>query len=463
MCEQEDWLDLLTDTWAADDLGLDQRARDRLVSFASGSAALSYLLGRSFERRGELEVAVRHLSVAIDIGVPSDEMLRTYFNVAFRTADPDVVLAASLAGRTYRPDETWWRWPLTRALEAVDPLAAGASYEQMIREEQDLDFAFAGLARLAVYAGDWARVLDICEASFHVSQQQAWWKAALKQADETSHARLEAVSPVRSASRVSKTLPLKLAIREASMIDFLGSNGIPVPRIIEKVDTASGVVDLVTERIDGVHLWDLYREEDPSACLPHVREMATTLRRLHDIDINCGFGPIDSADQLPKASASEIVKRDVRKLTMLLFQPNVHPAIVRLRGLIRYLEELLAYEGNPKVCHGDFHPFNIILSLERDDAAIRGVLDFESARAFDPMWDLGIAIASLDAVREWPAEFLDAYASDLSQRELLRMNLFRAMQLSRIALRPRPEGWAHEALIRLLEEIKEKLVTTRFQ
>lgn len=75
------------------------------------------------------------------------------------------------------------------------------------------------------------------------------------------------------------------------------------------------------------------------------------------------------------------------------------------------------------VCHGDFHPLNILL----DGRIVSGVLDWAWAKVDDPMWDVGATIALLTqgplalpallhraatTVRRWLAErYLTSYAA----------------------------------------------------
>jgi aminoglycoside phosphotransferase (APT) family kinase protein len=45
--------------------------------------------------------------------------------------------------------------------------------------------------------------------------------------------------------------------------------------------------------------------------------------------------------------------------------------------------------SNPSICHGDFHPLNVMM----DGKEVTGVIDWSSMRVMDPAWDVGAAVA----------------------------------------------------------------------
>jgi aminoglycoside phosphotransferase (APT) family kinase protein len=163
------------------------------------------------------------------------------------------------------------------------------------------------------------------------------------------------------------------------------------------------------------------------------------------------------------------------------FQPYVaDPALTHLEpGVTWLLENQPSERGVLSVCHGDFHPGNVMV----DDGEVTGVLDWPGAQLADPEYDVAVslvlmAVAGPSLAKDVPADAFEAFATSYveaySRRRALdpgRLRYYRAYRAIRAFIRgtaartpgveaellPRDQyPWAEEgALHRLAGVIKE--------
>jgi aminoglycoside phosphotransferase (APT) family kinase protein len=158
--------------------------------------------------------------------------------------------------------------------------------------------------------------------------------------------------------------------REHAVLRWLRERAYPAPRVLATCADV-GVVGgpfLVMERLAGT---DMLRDLVPR----RVREVTPTLaalqQRLHDLD------PAGLADALPR----------IEDLVATL---RARIAEARLDGLQAGLAWLETQRPVPRtlvVCHGDFHPRNVLMR----DGQVQGVIDWSLAVMADPAYDVGSA------------------------------------------------------------------------
>jgi len=203
-------------------------------------------------------------------------------------------------------------------------------------------------------------------------------------------------------------LPAEDAALEERNSRLVAELGLPVPSVGERVER-DGRVGLVFERIDGPMM------SDAVASVPHrLLRYGRALGRLHAV---IHSKAIDS--ELP--SQHDRLQRKIRAARSLS-EPLRDAASRALRALPQ----------GTALCHGDFHPENVLLSR-------RGpvLIDWIDATAGNPVGDVARTIVLIrysglprQGLRKWRVRllrslFLRAYLSGYSRRSPLRRSELR--------------------------------------
>jgi aminoglycoside phosphotransferase (APT) family kinase protein len=179
-----------------------------------------------------------------------------------------------------------------------------------------------------------------------------------------------ALGPGR-ALRLARTAALREAVdRERVALQVAARCGAPAPMVFERVDVA-GRPGLVVEHIDGHDLLTgLVRRPWELVLMPSV--LASLHASLHEIA---------APTQLPDLH-TEVAER---------LRSDLVPSAIRHAGL-RALQRL---PGGDRLCHGDFHPGNVL----RRPRGGYAMIDWKAASRGDPAGD--VARARLLMVEAW--------------------------------------------------------------
>jgi aminoglycoside phosphotransferase (APT) family kinase protein len=186
--------------------------------------------------------------------------------------------------------------------------------------------------------------------------------------------------------------------RERATQNALAALGYPAPRVLLAVTDASalGGPFLVMERLPGRVL--------PKARLINMSRVLVDLQlRLHALD----------PEPLLHALEGEGVAREVATFDGTLARLEQRIAGASLSGLVPAMRWLREHrrrdDGRPLICHGDFHPQNILMLGN----AVTGVLDWPNAIVAEPEFDVAatsvilrfipIQLAALPAPVRWLA------------------------------------------------------------
>ena len=180
-----------------------------------------------------------------------------------------------------------------------------------------------------------------------------------------------------------KTLPGAHAIeREYRVLDALGAQGFPVPRVHalcqdeQVVGTAFYLMDMVPGRI----IWEAqFPGLDPASRALHFDAMNAAMARLHGYDpAAIGLGDY--------GKAGGFVARQVARWSRQ-YQADVEAGrLETMDKLVAWLERHLpADSGDNRITHGDFRCDNMI--FDADQPKIRAVLDWELSTLGDPESD----------------------------------------------------------------------------
>ena len=171
------------------------------------------------------------------------------------------------------------------------------------------------------------------------------------------------------------------ARREACVQNTVEALGFPTPRVLVTcVDRGVlGGAFQVMRRVRGRVMLD-------GMLGPRLLRMPALLAglqaRLHGLDADAFARQLAAADCAP----------DVPSLAGDLDALEQRIAAAQLPGLaaaLRWAQRETPPPRRPAVCHGDFHPLNILL----DGGAVSGVLDWAWGRLADPAWDVGATVA----------------------------------------------------------------------
>jgi aminoglycoside phosphotransferase (APT) family kinase protein len=208
-------------------------------------------------------------------------------------------------------------------------------------------------------------------------------------------------------------------LREAAVHAALVRAGFPAPRVLlHDTDVAPlGLPFLVMERLPGETMWSALAKAGPLAFLAMPRQLAELQARLH----REGGGALrECAQALGLDPLVMGVQADVERL---------HRRIARekLAGLLPAADWLVAHFPAPVqaevICHGDFHPLNIMM----DGGRISGVIDWANVVLGEPAYD----IAALRTIGFYADLGVPAWArgpATLARRLMVRryMSLYRA-------------------------------------
>ena len=172
------------------------------------------------------------------------------------------------------------------------------------------------------------------------------------------------------------------AFLEAAHLAALEASGLPVPHV-HGAGFYGGRWGLVMDRVAGPSFGRLL--EDVSTRQAHITEMARLHRRLHAA----------SAASFPSLKAR--LRRNI-----LTAQAIIGPMSAAI------LERLDGLPDGDRLCHGDFHPFNILGEIGE---AI--VVDWLDVAIGDPTADVARSFALIHHVSSDVASaYLDAYAAE---------------------------------------------------
>jgi aminoglycoside phosphotransferase (APT) family kinase protein len=188
------------------------------------------------------------------------------------------------------------------------------------------------------------------------------------------------------------TAPKRSAFREAAILALVESFGLPVPAIrdVRQFEDRWGVT---MTRANGLSFADAMRRE-PSLLPAYLRGMALLQLRVHS----------HPGTQL--ASLNARLAANIRQVKVL---------DEARKGAL--LDALAALPEGDRLCHGDFHPLNIVGPLGHES-----LVDWMDASRGDPTADVCRSYVLMRSiVPELASAYVDAYAevSGESQSEIL--------------------------------------------
>ena len=170
---------------------------------------------------------------------------------------------------------------------------------------------------------------------------------------------------------------------ESVIQNTIGRLGYPAPRVRHTWTDAEiiGAPFLLMERLPGHIMLDLFfRPSRVWLRLPDL--LAEAHARLHSLE---------GAELERAVQASGLPPEAVRPADRAELAVRIERA--SLGGLRAGMRWLLANEPqdprSPSICHGDFHPLNVLV----DEGTVSGVIDWTYTRIADPAYDVGATIA----------------------------------------------------------------------
>ena len=169
-------------------------------------------------------------------------------------------------------------------------------------------------------------------------------------------------------------------LREAAVHVARVAAGFPAPRVLlHDTELAPlGLPFLVMERLPGGTMWSAVARGSLSAILALPRRLAELQARLHRLD---GEGLVDRARAFGVDPATMSVKADVERLHQRIAREGLMGLLPGADWLVRNLPAPAQAEV---ICHGDFHPLNIMMDGDR----LTGVIDWANAAIAEPAYDI---------------------------------------------------------------------------
>jgi aminoglycoside phosphotransferase (APT) family kinase protein len=175
--------------------------------------------------------------------------------------------------------------------------------------------------------------------------------------------------------------------REHRVLAALQATAVPSPAVVAFTDdpAVTDVPLLAMDHVDGLVVESTAVAEtlDPAARGRLGRALATTLGRVHAVDLNA-TGLADLASQKPYAARQ--LKRWRRQ-----WEDSRTRDLPEVQELADRLEAAMPPQRELTLVHGDFHLLNVIAAP--DGAEVRAVLDWELCTLGDPLADLGGLLA----------------------------------------------------------------------
>ncbi len=169
----------------------------------------------------------------------------------------------------------------------------------------------------------------------------------------------------------------KLARFERTVQNSVADQGLPAPRVLlVNSDESKFGAFIVMERIAGTPLIDLLRR--PSLRTFRVAGMlAETQANLHNLDT------ARLRDELERDGLAHLASVDgwFDQLQHRIDQSD----LAGLRAGLDWARQHRPDPGVPVICHGDYHPNNLLV----DGESITGVIDWSLAKLADPEFDVG--------------------------------------------------------------------------
>jgi hypothetical protein len=205
-------------------------------------------------------------------------------------------------------------------------------------------------------------------------------------------------------------------------------------RVPKSLGDDRGSLSIFEEGIKGKTLFDALVEADPREARNHLEMAAEWLARLH----NC---------RLRIVPPETFFLDEKRRLTLYLsaFYRNKHRLTRKAQEIMDTVVEFETsnYSGNPERMvqgHGDFHPKNIFIGQDSDEAASRflAAIDFGNSYTMPPAFDVGTFLAQFrnqfygrQEVHDKVSEniFLQKYLNEAQQLDndfLRQVEVFRA-------------------------------------
>lgn len=180
-----------------------------------------------------------------------------------------------------------------------------------------------------------------------------------------------------------------VGVRETIVQRGVADQGYPTPRVVvDGCDDALGGAFMVMERVDGVHLLSGLKIGGALVRLPKTirrvaRLLASATLQLHALDAQ------------PIADALESAGIDVGSLGVEARFAEIREAarskVPGFEALLAWLEARRPVMNPSVVCHGDIHPFNMLVN---DDESF-SVLDWTNGNLCRREYDVGFTAALL--------------------------------------------------------------------
>ena len=182
------------------------------------------------------------------------------------------------------------------------------------------------------------------------------------------------------------------AMRERATQNALVELGYPAPGVLfAGIDAAPlGGAFLIMERLAGKPLPEV-------RLLGMARVVADLQARLHDLDADAFLRRLARDDLAPQSFTFDAHLEQLANRVERFSLAGLAPGIEWLR------QRQPTPGGRGAVCHGDFHPYNILMAADR----VTGVLDWPHAVVADPEFDVATTLVILKLV---PMEVSDLSA-----------------------------------------------------
>jgi aminoglycoside phosphotransferase (APT) family kinase protein len=161
---------------------------------------------------------------------------------------------------------------------------------------------------------------------------------------------------------------------------------LPIPKVLGFDEDA-----IILSRLPGLALGDAFPTLSPQDLGRLAEQLAVAVRALHSL-VQPAFGYLLAWVHEPAETNRDYMKRTFDAFLADWARYGGDPNLAeRVQRLVSERADLFDHCRQPVICHDDLNPANILVEKRSEGWDLSGIVDFENARAADPLMDVAKA------------------------------------------------------------------------
>lgn len=234
----------------------------------------------------------------------------------------------------------------------------------------------------------------------------------------------------------------------AEALRLAGLGRVPAPRLVWSGHAPAALGErpmLIQEFLEGADGEEALGQLAPDARRRYFREWGRAVGRLHSVEPSCFSNSLSEAASC-RATWAEVAAERLERMMFLNRQAGVisDPALEQGAARIAEGARRVSPAVRPALVHGDLYPPNTLLR----DGRLVAILDFEHAKAWDPVHDfVKLRMWTFEVQDGSEAPFLDGYRATAPVADLFEQRLQVCLGLELLAGFPYWRKHGEEAML----------------